>query len=132
MTDLSSPVAPPPAGASVADASSRADRSNATVRSFSPFLPLLILALAVLLWSGFQCYQLVSERQSLLAAYTNQQRAFDESGKLRSSLDALARETAILADRGNAGARLIVDELRKRGVTINPKAPPAGPDKNLQ
>ena len=53
-------------------------------------------------------------------------------GKLRSSLDALARETAILADRGNAGARLIVDELRKRGVTINPKAPPAGPDKNPQ
>lgn len=91
-------------------------------RRFSPFLPLLLALLAVFLWSGFQCYQLFGERQSLLTAHANQQRMLDESTKLRGSLDALARETAVLADQGNAGARLIVDELRKRGVTINPNA----------
>ncbi|MCB1933979.1 MAG: hypothetical protein KDI45_16130, partial [Candidatus Accumulibacter sp.] len=90
----------------------------------SPFLPLLLVVLAVFLWSGFQCYQLVGERQSLLTAHASQQRALDESARVRGSLDALARETAVLADRGNASARLIVDELRKRGVTINPNASP--------
>jgi hypothetical protein len=31
----------------------------------------------------------------------------------------MAVETQKLADLGNANARLIVDELRKRGITIN-------------
>ncbi|MCP5248783.1 MAG: hypothetical protein H6942_09680 [Candidatus Accumulibacter sp.] len=95
-------------------------------RRFSPFLPLLLAVLAVFLWTGFQCYQLFGERQALLTAHANQQRLLDESAKLRGSLDTLARETATLADQGNASARLIVDELRKRGVTINPNAAPAG------
>lgn len=101
------------------------------LRYFSPFLPLLLVVLAVFLWTGFQCYQLFGERQSLLTAHANQQRPLDESAKLRASLDTLARETALLADQGNASARLIVEELRKRGVTINPNAAPAsrGADK---
>jgi hypothetical protein len=40
--------------------------------------------------------------------------------KLRGSLDAVATRTARLAGEGNANARVIVEELRKRGVTINP------------
>lgn len=118
MNDLSSP-------AELRSSHGMTGASADHERRFSPFLPLLLVMLAVFLWSGFQCYQLFGERQSLLSAHANQQRLLDESGKLRASLDALARETAVLADKGNAGARMIVDELRKRGVTINPNAQPA-------
>ena len=52
----------------------------------------------------------------------------ENSKKLRDQLDGLARETQLLANKGNAGARLIVDELKKRGITINPE-PPATPVK---
>ena len=96
-------------------------------RDHRPFVPLLVLVIAVLAWSGFQCYELVNERQTMAAVYRSQTRPFEESTKLRNSLDALARETAVLASKGNASAKLIVDELARRGVTINPNAAPPAP-----
>jgi len=92
---------------------------------YSPFLPLLLLVIAAVAWPAFQCYQLVLEKQGLATVHANQARPYEEAGKLRASLDNLARETAILADKGNPGAKLIVGELAKRGVTINPNAPAA-------
>ncbi len=100
------------------------DRPRHPDRAYSPFLPVLVLALAVLAWSGFQTVMLVKESQSLATARENQEKQTQAANKIRQALDAVARDTAKLADRGNAGARLIVDELRKRGVTINPEAPP--------
>ena len=96
---------------------------------YSPFLPLLLLVIAAVAWPAFQCYQLVNERQGLATVHDNQTRQFEDAGKLRTSLDSLARETAILADKGNPGAKLIIGELAKRGVTINPNAPPVTADK---
>ena len=92
---------------------------------YSPFLPLLLHVVAAVVWPAFQCYQLVMEKQGLATLHTNQTKQFEDAGKLRTQLDNLARETAILADKGNPGAKLIVGELAKRGVTINPNAPPA-------
>jgi hypothetical protein len=93
----------------------------------SAFLPLLLVVIAIVAWSAFQCYQLVNEKQGLATVYTNQSRQYEDAGKLRSSLDALARDTAMLADKGNQGAKLIIAELARRGVTINPNSPPASP-----
>jgi hypothetical protein len=53
----------------------------------------------------------------------------DNAGKLRASLDALAVDTQRLAEAGNPSAKLLVDELRKRGITINPAAPTTSPSK---
>ena len=104
--------------------------TRAGARSYSPFLPLLLLLIAAVVWPAFQCYQLVFEKQGLATVYTNQTRPFEDAAKLRTSLDSLARETAVLADKGNPGAKLIIGELAKRGVTINPNAPAIGvPDK---
>ena len=46
----------------------------------------------------------------------------DNADKLRTSLDGLAADTQGLADCGNANAALLVTELKKRGITINPQA----------
>ena len=87
-------------------------------------LPVVVFALAVLAWFGFQTSQLLAERAQLNVAIAAQETQVKQAKKLRADLDALARDTAKLAAGGNANAQLLVDELRKRGVTINPNAPP--------
>ena len=89
------------------------------------YWPLLILALAFAAWSAFQTVMLWREADALSTLRANQERQTQDAGKLRQQLDSIARDTAKLAENGNVGARLIVDELRKRGVTINPQAAPA-------
>ena len=84
------------------------------------FMPWLLLALAFVIWLAFQTYQLVSERQQLKLLRVGQEPATEAATKLRGALDVVATQTAKLSDGGNANARVIVDELRKRGVTINP------------
>jgi hypothetical protein len=91
----------------------------------SVFFPVLLLALTYLAWTIFQTVQLIREREALRSVQTTQEKQIEESKKLRGSLDKLARETQLLANRGNRSALLVVDELRKRGITINPDAAPA-------
>ena len=98
----------------------RIDRTHAR----GPFLPLLLLVIAVATWFGYQGFALWNERNALALSHSAQERALESARKFRLTLDSLARETALLADRGNANARLIVDELKRRGVTIDPTSPP--------
>ena len=93
----------------------------------SAFVPVLLFGLAVLAVLGWQTWVLVSERSALNTAFEGQQQTVDNAGKLRGSLDALAADTQRLADRGNPNAALLVTELKKRGITINPTAAAAGP-----
>lgn len=88
----------------------------------SAFVPLLLFGLAVLVVLGFQAWSLAGERSALNTAHEGQQQTVDNAGKLRASLDGLAADTQRLADRGNANAALLVTELKKRGITINPQA----------
>jgi len=92
------------------------------------FLPVALLAVAIFLWVGFQTTQLIRERQALQTLRQGQEAQVQSSQKLRASLEAIATGTAKLAQQGNPNARLIVDELRKRGLTINSN-PPATPGK---
>lgn len=94
-------------------------------RGRSPFMPLLLPTLALAAWLGFQTWQLAHERDQLARALASQEASVDAARKLRGSLDAVAAATARLAEGGNANARVIVEELRKRGITINPAAPAA-------
>jgi len=86
----------------------------------SGFLPTLLLALAFVGWLSFQALQLLGERQQLGVALAGLEPQEQAATKLRASLDAVASATASLATAGNANARVVVEELRKRGVTINP------------
>ena len=84
------------------------------------FVPLLLLALAMVGWLAFQSMQLLREREQLTAIESSLQPQEQNAAKLRGSLDAVGTATAKLAAAGNANARVIVEELRRRGVTINP------------
>ena len=98
----------------------------------SAFMPIFLLVLAVGGWGGFQLLQLYREQQTLMAMHETQQKQVDDAAKLRASLEAIARDTAALAKDGNANAKLVVDELRKRGVNINPDAPAGGTPLGLE
>jgi hypothetical protein len=90
--------------------------------TYSAFTPLLLALLALLLWLGWQTSVLVIEREGLASAYAGQQQTVDNAGKLRASLDSLAADTQRLAQAGNGNAALLVAELNKRGITINPQS----------
>ncbi len=88
----------------------------------STFVPILLLALAVILSLAVQGVYLILERQQLAGASTSLVPQEQAAAKVRASLEALATSTAKLATAGNPNARAIVDQLRSRGVTINPPA----------
>ena len=91
----------------------------------SPVVPLGILCLALLAWVAFQTWQLAAEHARLVTLRASQESLVENSTKLRAALDKLALDSAQLAAQGNPSARYLVDELRKRGITIN-RNPQAG------
>jgi hypothetical protein len=91
----------------------------------SPFVPLLILVLAYLATQVFQTTQLMAERKSLADLRARQEKQVQDAKKIRERVEKLAADTQLLANRGNKNARLVVDDLRARGITINPQATPS-------
>jgi hypothetical protein len=85
-------------------------------------VPQLLFGAGLVIWAVFQTTVLVGERSTLSTLRANQTATIEQSIKLRAQLDSIAAKTQILADAGNAGARTIVEELKKRGVTIDPNA----------
>jgi len=85
----------------------------------SAFVPGVLLASAVLGWSAFQLTQLLAERDNLSKAIAGQEQQMAQSKEVRGRLDGLAQRTARLARGGNANATLVVEQLRRRGITIN-------------
>jgi hypothetical protein len=85
-------------------------------------LPLTILLVALVLWFGFQTLQLATERVNLGEARGHQEAAMQESQKLRTQFESLISKTSELANKGHAGAKLVMDELQKRGMTAQSEA----------
>jgi hypothetical protein len=86
---------------------------------------LTIVLVALILWFGFQAFQLVRDRGNLGMVKSNQEVAMQESEKLSSQFQALLTKIAGLANRGHAGAKMLLDELKKTGVGVSPEERPA-------
>ena len=84
-------------------------------------LPLTILLIALVLWFGFQTLQLASERANLNEARAHQEAAMQEAQKLRTQFESLVTKLSELGNKGHAGARLVMDELQKRGIAAQPE-----------
>jgi hypothetical protein len=85
-------------------------------------LPLTILLIALVLWFSFQTLQLASERANLGEARGHQEAAMQEAQKLRTQFESLISKTSELANKGHAGAKLVMDELQKRGMAAQSEA----------
>ena len=91
-----------------------------------PWTAVALLTIAVVAWLSFQTVQQIRERTTLQNVRTAQEVALERAQKIRAQFDTITKKTLELAQQGNAGAALIVDELARRGVTITPSSS-AGP-----
>ncbi len=83
-------------------------------------LPILLTVLALFLLVAFQTVQLIRGHSALSALRTSQQADMDAGEKLRQQLQALAGQTAELANGGDAAAKDVVEQMRKQGFTLAP------------
>jgi cell division protein FtsL len=105
------------------------------VQTGSSNLPFIITLAALTVYFGFQTVQLIAERGNLSQVKSNQEAAIQEAQKVQTQFRNLVTKTSQLADQGHAGAKMVMEELQKRGVGFasepalpETKAPGSKPD----
>ena len=101
------------------DAKKHRSAHMANYKSFAPIAFIIVITLLAMV--VFQTIQVNNERKILKNVKISQEGSIQESKKLRAQLDSIASKTARLAIQGNPNAKIIIEELRKRGITVNPK-----------
>jgi len=86
-------------------------------------LPLIILLAALTVYFAFQTVQLATERTNLGLVKANQDVAIQEAQKVQTQFKTLVTKTGQLAAQGHAGAKMVMEELQKRGLGAEPEAP---------
>lgn len=94
-------------------------------RSDASSIALTVTIVCLILWFGFQTFQLLRDRGNLGFVKANQESAMQESEKVQVQFKTLLSKIAELANQGHAGAKMVIDELQKRGVGFAPKETPA-------
>lgn len=98
----------------------------AAVRQPPPsHLPLIITLAALLIYFAFQTVQLLIERGNLSMAKSNQDGTLQEAQKIHSQFKTLITKTNDLAQKGHAGARMVMEGLERQGLGGPPESPPA-------
>lgn len=100
------------------------DQTPSGVRKPPLELGLALLALGFFAAVLFQTVQLVRERVNYSTILLNQQAPLESTLKLRDQINALANDTAALAQSGNAAAKQVVDDLARQHITLHPAATP--------
>ena len=90
-------------------------------------LPLLLMALALVIWFSFQLFQSLKTKDALEQAFTAQETPVQNATKVRKSLSALALATKQLAGQGNPNAATVVSNLAARGINIDDQQAPQAP-----
>jgi hypothetical protein len=83
-----------------------------------------VLAAAFFLTIAFQTFQLTREHSNLDAAIEGQRQSFEQAVQVSQETQAFAGDTAVLADKGNANAKQVVEQMRQQGIAL--RAPQAG------
>ncbi|HEX9264754.1 MAG TPA: hypothetical protein VF977_10315 [Candidatus Binatia bacterium] len=99
------------------------DENVATAKTGSN-LPFIVTLVALTIYFGFQTLQLLSERGNLGLVKSNQDAAIQEAQKVQTQFKTLVTKTGQLADQGHAGAKMVMEELQKRGVGFAPETKP--------
>lgn len=82
-------------------------------------LPFGITLFALLLYFGFQTVNLAFERGNLLQVKASQQGAIQEAQKIHTQFRTLIDKTGELADKGHAGAKMVMEGLQAQGLGIS-------------
>ena len=85
-------------------------------------LPLIILLAALTVYFLFQTWQVAVERTNLGLVKANQDAAIQEAQRVQTQFKTLVTKTGQLAAQGHAGAKMVMEELQKRGLGEGPEA----------
>jgi len=83
-------------------------------------VPVILVVVALFVLMAFETGQAIHDRGALSDLRRSQEPTVQEAIKVRQQLDTLARKTAQLAADG---ARSIVDQMKRQGVSLNPSKP---------
>ena len=86
-----------------------------------------LTVLAVLIWYGFQGWNLQREQRALQTVRAGQESALQQAQQRRAQLQSIARRLVALSEQGHAGATLLVQELARRGYNPRAEAPAPAP-----
>ena len=87
-------------------------------------LPLIITLVALLIYFAFQTVQLLIERNNLSMVRSNQEATLQEAQKVQSQFKTLLTKTNELAEKGHAGARMVMEGLQRQGLGAAPESEP--------
>jgi hypothetical protein len=85
-------------------------------------LALTLVLVSLVLWFGFQAFQMIRERSNLSLVRASQDSAIQEAEKIRTQFESLISKLSELANKGHAGAKMVLDELQNRGMGPAPDA----------
>jgi len=87
-------------------------------------LPFIITLAALLIYFAFQTLQLLVERSNLGMVKSNQDAALQEAQKVQGQFKTLITKTNELAEKGHAGARMVMEGLQRQGLGAAPESEP--------
>jgi hypothetical protein len=82
-------------------------------------LPLILVVLSFFVLMVFETGQTIHDRGALADLRRAQEPSVQQAIKLRKQLQTLAGKTAELAAAGDVGAKSIVDQMKRQGVTLS-------------
>jgi hypothetical protein len=86
-------------------------------------LPLILVVLSLFVLMAFETGQAIHDRSALADLRRLQEPTVQQAIKLRRQLQTLAGKTAELAAAGDAGAKSVVDQMKRQGVTLSSPKP---------
>ena len=84
------------------------------------WVPVLLVVVALFVLMAFETGQAINDRGTLADQRRAQEPTVQEAVKLRQQLETLAGRTAQLASEGDEGAKTVVDQMKRQGVTLSP------------
>jgi hypothetical protein len=82
-------------------------------------LPLILVVLSFFVLMAFETGQAIHDRRALEDLRRSQEPSVQQAVKLRQQLQRLAGKTAELDAAGDPGAKSIVDQMKRQGVTLS-------------
>src|SRR5204863_1158988 len=83
------------------------------------WLPITLVIVTFFVLMVFETSYAIHDRDGLAEQKRLQEPAVQEAIKLRQKLETLAGKTAQLAADGDEGAKAVVDQMRRQGITLS-------------
>lgn len=81
--------------------------------------PLILVIVSLFVLMAFETGQAIHDRGALEELRRSQDVTVGEAVKIRRQLQTLAGKTAELAAAGDAGAKSVVEQMKRQGVTLS-------------